>query len=69
MTDEKVEFTNYYFKFAANKTPLMSGLPLPNYDEATNTVSNVRFVDCIFHYDCNDVDFVNCDFIGCALPG
>lgn len=69
MNTNKVEIVNYYLKLAANLGPMMSGRPLPNYNIRTNTCENVRFVDCVFHYDCNDVNFVNCDFIDCALPG
>lgn len=63
-----VEYENYYFKLAANKGPMMSGRPLPNYNLATNVCSNVRFVECVFHYDCCDVKFEKCEFVRCALP-
>ncbi len=59
-----LEVENRYYKHAANERPLMSGLPLPNY--RSGVVIGVRFVDCSFHPDCEDVKFVNCEFVNCT---
>ncbi len=66
MTIERLKYDSYYFKQAANKMFLMSGFPLPNYNNGV--VSNVDFVNCDFHYDCQDVVFENCSFKDCHMP-
>jgi hypothetical protein len=41
----------------------MSGLPLPI--DPDGKVRNTRFKNCVFHPVCDDVVFVNCEFVDC----
>ena len=59
---DRVEVKNYYFK--QSPVALISGLPLPvSYD---GKVHDKKFIGCEFHPNCDDVHFVNCEFINCS---
>ena len=61
------EIRNVYYKDQDPKHPLMSGLPLPK--DSDGIVRNIRFLDCTFHPNCQDVKFENCQFAGCSGLG
>lgn len=57
---------NTYYKGC--HTTYMSGMPLPTIGE-TNYVTNIHFVGCRFHHECNSALFKWCHFEDCTgLP-
>jgi hypothetical protein len=59
------EYVNYYFKDQDPTKPLISGMPLPK--DHDGVVREVRFIDCDFHPNCQDVKFERCEFVRCQV--
>lgn len=66
MTNQKLEFDNYYFKNQSKEYPLMSGIRPPMDDDGV--VRNKRFKNCSFHFNCQDIKFEDCEFVDCDRP-
>lgn len=52
----KMAFKGYYFKRGDG---LISGINLPDKVEGEN------FICCVFHPNCDEIKFINCDFQDC----
>ena len=61
---DKEQFNDTYYKDRPEGMQLMSGYPLPK--DKDGKVRNKIFVDCDFHPNCGDVEFIDCKFIRCT---